>query len=86
MAPLVRGPIPATRDDLLKMEVYVNGRWVPPEWDPGHLIHSEHIAEVRYVDCFDKSMPGLPQLPWGALYVTLKPGIDWNLKRGSFER
>jgi len=86
MGPLVRGPLPATRGDLLKMEVYVNGRWVPPEWDPGHLIHSEHVAEVHYVDCFDKSIPGLPQLPWGALYVTLKPGIDWDLKRGSFER
>ena len=89
--PVSRGPIPATRrgqlrGDELRMEVYVNGRWIPPEWDPGHLIHSEHIAEVRYVDCFDKSIPDLPQLPWGALYVTLKPGIDWDLKRGSFER
>jgi hypothetical protein len=86
MGPLTEGPIPATRNDLLRMEVYVNGRWIPPEWDPGHLIHSEHIAEARYVDCFDQSIPGLPQLPWGALYVTLKPGIDWDLKRGSFER
>lgn len=85
-APMVRGPIPATSRDELRMEVYINGRWIPPEWDPGHLIHSEHIAEVHYVDCFDKSIPDLPQLPWGALYVTLKPGIDWDLKRGSFER
>jgi hypothetical protein len=84
-APLMRGPIPATRRDELGEEVYVNGRWIPWEWDPGHLIHSEHIAEVRYVNCFDKSIEGLSEVPWPALYVTLKPGIGWDLKRGSFE-
>jgi hypothetical protein len=79
------GPIPATSFDVINEEVYVNGRWIPWEWDPGHLIHSEHIAEIRYVNCFDKSIEGLPQQPWPALYISLKPGISWDLKRGSYE-
>jgi len=84
VGPAARGPIPGTPHDELHAEVYVNGQWIPPEWDPGHLIHSEHIAEMRYVNCFDHSVQDLPELPWAALYVTLKPGVAWDVKRGSY--
>ena len=65
--------------------VYINGRWFPPEFNPWQAIHSEHIAEVRYVNCLDNSVPGLPERAWASVYVVLKPGILWDYKRGSYE-
>jgi hypothetical protein len=81
-----RGPIPGPRLDygLGGIETYVNGKWIPREWDPSHLIRSEHIAEVRFVNCFDSSIEDLPPQPWASVYVTLKPGIAWSLARGSY--
>jgi hypothetical protein len=86
LGPMTRGSIPRGRlvGTPKGVEVYVNGRHVPAEWDPWDMIHAEHIEEVRYVNCFDRSIPDLKALPWPAVYVVLKPGVDWNLSRGSF--
>lgn len=67
-----------------KAVVYVNGRRAPREWNPWDSIHAEHIQEVQYVNCLDGSIPGLPKLPWPAVYVVLKPGYDWDADRGSY--
>lgn len=45
-------------------------------------IRAEHVEEIRLVNCWDTSLPGVGSN--NALYVTLKPGIDWDWKRGSF--
>ena len=45
-------------------------------------VRSEHLEEIRLVNCWDTSLPGIGAK--NALYVTLKPGIDWDWKRGSF--
>ena len=45
-------------------------------------IRAEHIDEIRLVNCWDTSLPGIGAK--NALYVTLKPGADWDWKRGSF--
>jgi hypothetical protein len=44
-------------------------------------VHVEHLSEIRYVNCWDKSMPGVGGQD--ALYIVLKPGVKWDLKRGS---
>jgi hypothetical protein len=85
--PIVRGRIPPRRGTTrppTQARVYVNGRWIPPEWDPWNSISSDHIAEIRYVNCNDKSIPGLPERAWASVYVTLKPGIGWSLRTGSY--
>jgi hypothetical protein len=64
-------------------KVYVNGRLIPSEFGPMGSIKSEHIDEVRYVNCMDDAIPGLPPKPWPSVYVVLKPGVAWDLKRGS---
>jgi hypothetical protein len=46
------------------------------------MINPEHIAEVRYLDCWDTSVPGIGGQR--ALFVTLKPGISFDRKRGSY--
>ena len=45
-------------------------------------IRAEHVDEIRLVNCWDTSLPGMGAN--NALYVALKPGIDWDWKRGSF--
>ena len=45
-------------------------------------VRIEHLQEIRLVNCWDTSLPGVGAK--NALYVTLKPGVDWNWKRGSF--
>jgi hypothetical protein len=82
------GPIPRSRRPTQPprgARVYINGKWFPPEFDPFNSIHAEHIAEVRYVNCLDNSIPGLPARAWASVYVVLKPGILWDFKRGSYE-
>jgi len=84
--PVARGLIPSKRRTTrppTQARVYVNGRWVPPEWDPWNSVSSDHIAEIRYVNCNDTSIPGLPPVPWASVYVVLKPGFVWDLKNGS---
>ncbi len=45
-------------------------------------IKAQHIAEIRWVDCNDTSLPGMGSN--NAIYIVLKPGIGWDLKRGSY--
>ncbi len=65
--------------------VYVNGRLVHADWDPWNSIHAEHIAEIRYVNCMDNTIPGLPEKAFPSVYVLLKPGYAWTPRDGSFE-
>lgn len=44
-------------------------------------IKAEHIAEIRYVNCWDTSMPEIGTND--AIYVVLKPGVEWDWKNGS---
>jgi hypothetical protein len=45
-------------------------------------IRAEHVDEIRLINCWDTSLPGVGAK--NALYVSLKPGIDWDWIRGSF--
>jgi hypothetical protein len=45
-------------------------------------IRAEHIAQIRLVNCWDTSLPGVGAN--NALYVVLKLRVDWDWKRGSF--
>ena len=45
-------------------------------------IRVEHVHEIQLVNCWDISLPGVGAS--NALYVTLKPGFDWDWRRGSF--
>lgn len=88
LRPLVPGPIPPSRRFIkvpANVKVYVNGDYFPGDADPWNSIYADHIAEIHYVNCNDKSIPGLPPEPWPALYVVLKPGYDWDTNRGSFK-
>ena len=42
----------------------------------------EHIAQITFTDCFDISVPR----PGGqnAVFIVLKPGVGYDLGRGSF--
>jgi len=44
-------------------------------------IKSEHVAEMRYINCWDKPPEGLQQ---DAIYIVLKTGVEWDWKHGSF--
>ena len=85
--PIEPGPIPKAhriRKPPENVRVYINGEYFPGDADPWNAIYADHIAEIHYVNCFDKSIPGLPPVAWPSLYVVLKPGYDWNWNRGSF--
>jgi hypothetical protein len=45
-------------------------------------IKSEHVAELRLVNCWDHSLPGMGMSD--AIFVTLKPGVSWDWNRGTF--
>jgi len=45
-------------------------------------VRAEHLEEIRLVNCWDTSLPGVGAK--NALYVALQPGVDWDWKRGSF--
>jgi hypothetical protein len=76
-------PVSTRRVAYARPRVYINGELIPAEWGPGGSIKAEHIAEIRYINCFDQSIPGLPEKPWPSIYVVLKPGYVWEYKRGS---
>ena len=46
-------------------------------------VKSEHIEQMTYVNCWDRSM-GSHMGADDALHITLKPGIAWNWKFGSY--
>ncbi len=45
-------------------------------------IKREHIAEIRYVNCWDHSMAGMGTS--NAVFVVLKPGVAFDWFRGSY--
>lgn len=45
-------------------------------------IQAEHVHDIQLVNCWDISLPGVGAN--NALYVSLKPGVDWDYRRGSF--
>lgn len=87
MGPIQDGVIPqsAIPKSRLRAWIYVNGIRIPFEENPWDNIRAEHIQSAEYVNCFDHSKPGLPVLPWPALYVTLKPGIAFSTRYGTYQ-
>lgn len=45
-------------------------------------IKPEHVAEMHYSDCLDNTMPKLDQR--SAVFIVLKPGVEYTHQRGSF--
>jgi hypothetical protein len=45
-------------------------------------IHPEHVAEMRYANCWDTSMPEIGTND--ALYIVLKPGVKFGWGRGTY--
>jgi hypothetical protein len=45
-------------------------------------IDAEHVQDIRLVNCWDTYTSGVGEK--NALHVTLKPGVEWDVKRGSF--
>ncbi|HEY4130194.1 MAG TPA: hypothetical protein VGM50_06230 [Gemmatimonadaceae bacterium] len=86
VGPIQDGVIPqsAIPKSRLRAWIYVNGVHIPFEENPWDNIRAEHIQSAEYVSCFDHSKPGLPVLPWPALYVTLKPGFAFSTKYGTY--
>jgi hypothetical protein len=65
--------------------VWVNGRRVSLGVRPALIlkdIAAEHIAEIRYVNCWNTSMPGVAGQD--AVYVVLKPGVGYRWPRGTY--
>jgi hypothetical protein len=90
--PINRGNIPRSHmrrasgvPDPPSARVYLNGVWIQPEDDPWNSIHADHIAELRFVNCGDRSIPGLPPSPFASVYVVLKRGIGWDNKIGTHQ-
>jgi len=69
------------------LRFYVNEQYVPRDaLLVLHDVKSEAIAEVRYVRCFDRSIAKDDYPGAGHLYITLRGGYAFNLKRGAFKR
>jgi len=68
------------------LRVYVAGEYVPPELLRALRldIHAEQIAEMHYVNCFDRSLGNGDHPQAGHLYITLKKGYAFDLKRGTY--
>ncbi len=63
----------------------VLGNFPPTRIDPESplaMIRPQDIATMEYRNCWDTSMPGVGAE--NALYITLKPGIAFDWKRGSY--
>lgn len=54
----------------------------PPN-SPLTMIKPQHIAEMHYVNCLDQTVPNTP-FHHNALFVTLKAGVGFDLKHGSY--
>jgi hypothetical protein len=54
----------------------------PPN-SPLTMIRPQHIAEMHYVNCLDQTVPNTP-FHHNALFVTLKAGVGFDLKHGSY--
>ena len=44
-------------------------------------VHPEHIAEMRYQDCFDHSMAKVGST--NAIFIVLKPGVQFVWREGT---
>jgi hypothetical protein len=68
----------------LSQDDYAKRDRIPPDLLPESLLTSikpEHIAEARYISCWDTSVPGIGGQD--AVLIILKPGIAYSRKRGS---
>lgn len=68
------------------LRIYVDDRYVPPLdfVEVRRNIYADHIAEVRYVACFDRALKKDDHPQAGHLFVTLKPGYAFHMRRGSY--
>lgn len=72
---------PAPTSRIVAPSTHAAGGAAPTVPDFLRSVKSEDIAEMRYVNCWDTSMPELGTN--NALFITLKPGIAWDWKNGS---
>jgi hypothetical protein len=79
-------PVPGATRRVGSMTVTTPGRGrhgSPPALDSLLAsIRVGHVHDIQLVNCWDISLPGVGAN--NALYVTLKPGFDWDWRRGSF--
>jgi hypothetical protein len=87
LGPRISPLIPRSRNIHVpaSARVYVNGRLIHADWDPWNSIRAEDIAEIRFVNCMDNTIPGLPPKAFPSVYVLLKPGYTWSLRDGSYQ-
>ena len=66
--------------------IWVNGRRIFSPGMPSDsvlaAIRAEHVAEIKYESCFSTTVNKMGA--GNAIFVTLKPGIAFDLKNGSF--
>ncbi len=77
-------PIGRVQVDMAGHVTHQPSHVAPRHLDPESVlanIRPQDVAEVRYLDCRDTSMPGFGVR--NALFITLKPGIVYDWKRGS---
>lgn len=67
---------------LQSASVHVPMPHSPPN-SPLTLIKPQFISEIRYVDCWDRTLPNRDYYR-NALYVTLKAGIGYDLRKGTY--
>jgi hypothetical protein len=52
-----------------------------PRSAPLAMIRPEHIAEMRYVNCWSRPVAGMHSV--NALFINLKPGVGFDFRHGS---
>jgi hypothetical protein len=77
-------PRPARRTDGSGRPTLSNTQYRVPLWPAAILssIQPEHIAEMTYNDCFEKSAK--VNQGANAVFIVLKPGIGYSLTEGSY--
>lgn len=85
LIPLEGAPMIARNDGSGRPPL--SGAYLPSHAPPGaplSLIKAEHIAEMRYVSCWQRSQVGVGGD--NAIFITLRPGVAFDLRRGSYVR
>jgi hypothetical protein len=77
----VGGPPPMTADRSAPTQLHADADDYNPRTEILSTIRGEDIEEMHYLNCWARPPAGLRN---DALYITLKPGIAWDWKHGSY--